>query len=75
MSLNRVHGTTDKTDWDRNSPTTKYRSMCGSEIDIVQGGNCKMISYTVASQQIVSYMGLHPDPYHTWASVRGIEKK
>ena len=29
-------GTTDKDDRDLNSPSTMYRSMCGSEIDIVQ---------------------------------------
>ena len=73
MSPNRVCGTTDKTDRDRNSPTTKYHSMCGSEIDIVQRDSCEMISYMVLSRQIVSYMSLRIDLYRTWALVGGIE--
>ena len=57
---NRVCGTVDKVDRDRNSPNTEYRSIHGSDIDIVQ----------VTSRQIISYRTFRPDLYCTWASVR-----
>ena len=46
MSPNRVCGTTDKPDRDRNSPSTEYCSIRGSEIDIVHSQNCQIGSYT-----------------------------
>ena len=73
MSPNRVHGTTDSVDRDRNSPDTKCCSSGGSKIDIVHQNNTSQLSDHIVQggdqfgDKIVSYC--------TWASVDGRNTK